>query len=72
MTYFTYHLVPILAPNYKQPILSSAKLRKVCYSSLELYVKSAYLNLFGWRGGGGEVHLNLKEDASYKFWEPLH
>jgi hypothetical protein len=43
---FTCHLVPVLAPNYKQHILSAAKVRKVCYSSAELYVKSVYLNLF--------------------------
>jgi hypothetical protein len=30
MTHFTYHLVPVLALNYKQPILSLAKPRKVC------------------------------------------
>jgi hypothetical protein len=49
MVYFTYRLVPVQAPNYKQPILSSAKLRKVRYSLHEIYVKSVYLNLFGWR-----------------------
>jgi hypothetical protein len=27
----TYRLVPVLAPNYKQHILSPAKVRKVCY-----------------------------------------
>jgi hypothetical protein len=47
MTYFIYRLVPILAPNYKQHILSPAKLIKVCYSLAELYVKFVYLNLFG-------------------------
>jgi hypothetical protein len=52
--YFTYHLVLVLAPNYKMLILSSAKLRKVCYLLSELYVKFVYLNLFGWRGC--EVH----------------
>jgi hypothetical protein len=41
-------LVPVLAPNYKQHILSTAKLRKACYSLPELYVKSVYFNLFGW------------------------
>jgi hypothetical protein len=50
MTYFTFHLVTVLAPNYKQHILSSAKLRKVCYSLPGLYVRSVYLNLFGCRG----------------------
>jgi hypothetical protein len=28
-----------------------AKVIKVCYSLAELYVRSVYLNLFGWRGG---------------------
>jgi hypothetical protein len=59
-----------LAPNYKQHILSSAKLRKECYLLPELYVKSIYFNLFWWRGrevhetswGGGRV---------IKVWEPL-
>jgi hypothetical protein len=43
-------LVPLLAPNYKQHILSSAELRKVCYSLPELYVKYVHLNLFEWTG----------------------
>jgi hypothetical protein len=56
--YFTYHLVvPILAPNYKQHILSPAKFRKLCYSLAKLYVISVYLNLFG--GGGRKVHEKL-------------
>jgi hypothetical protein len=46
LKYFTYHLVRELAPNYKQP----AAVRRVCYSLAELYVKSVYLHLFGWRG----------------------
>jgi hypothetical protein len=51
MKYFSYNfLLPVLAPNCKQQILSPAKVRKVCYSLAELYVKSVYLNLFGWRG----------------------
>jgi hypothetical protein len=65
LKYFTYRLVPILAPNYKQHILSPAKVRKVWYWLAELYVRSVCLNLFGWR----EVwHLwnILKEGASYK------
>jgi hypothetical protein len=32
-------LVLVLAPNYKQHILSPAKVRKVCYSLAELCVK---------------------------------
>jgi hypothetical protein len=50
LIYFTYQLVPVLARNYKQHILSLAKLKTVCYSLAELYVKSVYLNLFGWMG----------------------
>jgi hypothetical protein len=49
--YFTYHLVPVLALNYKQHILSPAKVRKACYPVAELYAKSVYLNLFGWGWG---------------------
>jgi hypothetical protein len=41
---------PVLAPNYKQHNLSPAKVRKIYYSLAEIYVKSLYLNLFGWRG----------------------
>jgi hypothetical protein len=58
--YFTYCLVPVLTPNYKQHILLPAKVRKVCHSLAELYVKSVYLNLFGWRGAQG-----------IEVWEPL-
>jgi hypothetical protein len=50
LKYFTYHLVPVLAPNYKQHILSPDEAGKVCYSLAELYVGSIYLNLFWWRG----------------------
>jgi hypothetical protein len=48
--HFACHLVPVLAPNYKQHILSPAKVGKVCSSSAELYIKSVYLNLFKWKG----------------------
>jgi hypothetical protein len=44
LQYFTYRLVPVLAPNYKQNILSPAKIRKVCYSLADFYVKCVYLN----------------------------
>jgi hypothetical protein len=50
LKYCTYRLVPVLASNYKQHILSPAKVRKVCFSLAELCVKCVYLNLFGWRG----------------------
>jgi hypothetical protein len=49
LKYFPYSLVQVLAQNYKQRILSPAKVRKVCYSLAEIYVKCVYLNLFGWR-----------------------
>jgi hypothetical protein len=50
LKYFTYHLVAVLARNYKQRILSSTKVRKVCYSLAKLYVRSVNLNLFWWMG----------------------
>jgi hypothetical protein len=47
LEYCTSHLVvPVLAPKYKQHILSPAEVRKVCYSVPELYVRFVYLNLF--------------------------
>jgi hypothetical protein len=54
MTYFAYHLLTVLTPNYKQHILLSAKLRKVWYSLHELYDKSVCLNFSG--EVGHEVH----------------
>jgi hypothetical protein len=54
LTYFTHHLVLVLAPNYKQHIFSQAEVKKVCYSLTELYVRSVYLNVFG-RTKGGRV-----------------
>jgi hypothetical protein len=39
LKYFIYQLVPVLAPNYKQHSLSPAKVRNVCYSLTEIYVK---------------------------------
>jgi hypothetical protein len=44
-----------------------AKVRKVCYSLAELYVRSVYLNLFGWRGGGVKFKKYFKVGGiSYK------
>jgi hypothetical protein len=43
-------LIPLLTPNYKQHILSPAKMIKPCYSLGEIYVKYVYLNSFWWRG----------------------
>jgi hypothetical protein len=42
--------LPVLVPNYKQHILSSAKGRKVCYSLTELYFKSVHMNFSDRRG----------------------
>jgi hypothetical protein len=66
LKYFTYRLllVLVLAPNYKQHILSLAKVRKVCYSLAKIYVKSAYLNLFWWRGVSFMKH--IKGRSKYK------
>jgi hypothetical protein len=50
LKYFTYHSGPVLAPNYKQHILSPAEVRKLYSLLTELYIKPVYLNLFGWRG----------------------
>jgi hypothetical protein len=50
LKYFTYHLVSVLDPNYKQYILSPARVRKICYLLAELCVRSVCLNLFGWSG----------------------
>jgi hypothetical protein len=64
LKYFIYQLVPVLAPNYKQHILSPTEVRTVCFSLAEHYVRSVYLNEFGWREarhswntvkGGGEL-----------------
>jgi hypothetical protein len=42
LKYFTYHLVPVLAPNCKQHILSPAKVRNVCCSLAEPYVRCLF------------------------------
>jgi hypothetical protein len=58
----------LLAWNYKQHILSTAEVRKVCYSLDELYVKSVHLNLFWWR----EVHETFEWGRKLqKVWEPV-
>jgi hypothetical protein len=77
LKYFTYHLVLVLAPNYKQHILSPAKVTKVCYSLVELYVECVYLNLFRWSGawrllnivGGGGRNLHKVCKRSYSVIE---
>jgi hypothetical protein len=35
-------LVPVVAPKYKQHVLSPTKVGKIYYSSAELYVKSLF------------------------------
>jgi hypothetical protein len=42
LKYFTYHLVPVLAPNCKQHILSPAEVRKVRYSLVKLHDRCLY------------------------------
>jgi hypothetical protein len=59
LKYITY-IVPVLAPNYKQHILSPVKVINLCYSLAELYIRCVYLNLFGWRGA-----------QAIQFWEAL-
>jgi hypothetical protein len=70
LKYFSYRLVPVLAPNFKQHILSLAEVIKVCYSLAELYVKCVYLNLFGWRGR--DIYETFQRGVqAIKVWEPL-
>jgi hypothetical protein len=64
LKYSTCQLVPVMASNYKQHILSPDKVSKICYSLAELHTKSVYLNLFGWRGAFSGVQ-------AIKFWKPL-
>jgi hypothetical protein len=64
LKYFTYHLAPVLTPNYTQHILLPAKLRKVFNSFMS--------NLFIWMysGGGGAMFIKYFEGGgtSYKSW----
>jgi hypothetical protein len=72
LKYFTHPLVPVLAPNYKQHILSPAEVRKVCCSFVELYVKSVYLISFGW--WGARLSSNIAKGGgaeAVKLWKPL-
>jgi hypothetical protein len=48
--------------------LLPAAVRRVCYSLAELYVKSVYLYLFGWRGGATLWNI-LKGEQAMKVWE---
>jgi hypothetical protein len=61
--WMTYHLIPVLAPNYKQRVLSLDELRKVCYLLPEL----CHIRLYEFirvEGGVKSMRL-LKADASY-------
>jgi hypothetical protein len=71
LKYFTYHLllVPLLAQ--KQHILLPDKFRNVCYSLAQIYFKSVYLNLFGWRGREVYERNILRWEQATKLWKPL-
>jgi hypothetical protein len=62
--YFTYHPVLVLSPNYKQQILSPAKIRKICYSLAEL----CQISLFEFNRveGGVKLMKHFTGGASYK------
>jgi hypothetical protein len=47
--------------------LSQDKIRQICYSLAQLYVKYVYLNVFGWRW----VMKHLRGVQALKVWEPL-
>jgi hypothetical protein len=66
---FTHHLV--LALNYKQHITLPVKIITACNLLAEFYVKTVYLNLFGWRGGSVKFMKHFKGGASYNIWERL-
>jgi hypothetical protein len=66
LKYFTYRLVPVLAPNYavSSTFCGQRKFKKH-YSLAELYVKSVDLNLFRSKGGATFIK-HFKGGASYK------
>jgi hypothetical protein len=64
LKYFTRHLVQVLAPNYKQHILSLAKARKVRYSLAVRYVKICLFE-FNWVEGGVNFMKHFNRGASY-------
>jgi hypothetical protein len=69
LEYFTYHLVPVLAPNCDGNFFSLAKFRevRVCYPLAEILSNLFILVYLG--EGRREVRENLKGDASYKSFE---
>jgi hypothetical protein len=54
MTYFTYRLVPILAANYKQHILSPNKLRKYVIHYMN-FMSDQFIWIYS-GGAGREFH----------------
>jgi hypothetical protein len=67
LKYLTYHsVVPVLAANCTQHILSPAEVRKVCCSLFELYVKSVTLILLGWRRAWSSWNILRGGSAIYK------
>jgi hypothetical protein len=46
------------------------KFRKACYSLAEFYVRSVYVNLFGW-GEGVKLIKPFKAGTGYNILEPL-
>jgi hypothetical protein len=63
LKYFTYQLVPALAPNYKQHILLPAEDRKMCYSLAEMHVKYLYILEFIRVYGGATFMKHFKRGA---------
>jgi hypothetical protein len=62
LKYFTYHLVPVLASNYKQQNLSLTEVKMWVIHKLDFVP-----NMFIYFGGGGVSFMKrFKGDASYK------
>jgi hypothetical protein len=65
------NLSPLLAPNYKQHILSPAKVSEVCYLLAELVIRYVYFEFVRVEGDATFMKL-LKGAKVIKVWEPLH
>jgi hypothetical protein len=66
----SFHLVPVLVPNYIQNILLPAEVRKVCYSLAALYVKICLFQFIRVERGA-KLMKHLRRAQSVKFWEPM-
>jgi hypothetical protein len=66
LKYFTYHLVPVLAPNYKQNILSLDKIRKLCYS-LANFMSDVFIWIYS-GGGGAKFMKHFRRGTGYNFF----